>query len=343
MNTQLYKDTENPFWNTKLSVIFLLVVSFVIVSSVALFGITINLDNSITGFFGSIQNPTLDLVFIIITTTSDTINLIIAGFVLTIIKRTRRFGMILLISLVAITILVTYIKPLFGIEHPQETFVPLISLPEKFTLERDSFMPLAQGYSFPSNHIASAVAFGFIIGGLSYRYSYRFAVAFMLSFPIIIGFTKLYLFQHNLMDLIGGYLFGLIVVILIVKGLKANTQTPKNFEKVREVDIEEEEEEDLDEEDEEKIEKEGIEGMQDAKVAEVPEELNVEGEVVGDKVMGEAKGEEGIAVKEEAKVVKLSGEEGELLKKNTQKKLQSPKKATEDKKDNVKDKRDNSE
>jgi len=321
MNTQLYKDTANPFWNTKLSVIFLLVVSFVIVSSVALSGITINLDNSITGFFGSIQNPTLDLVFIIITTTSDTINLIIAGFVLTIIKRTRRFGMILLISLVAITILVTYIKPLFGIEHPQETFVPLISLPEKFTLERDSFMPLAQGYSFPSNHIASAVAFGFIIGGLSYRYSYRFAVAFMLSFPIIIGFTKLYLFQHNLMDLIGGYLFGLIVVILIVKGLKANTQTPKNFEKVQEVDMEKEE--DLDEEDEEKIEKEGIEGMQDAKVAEVPEELNVEGEVVGDKVMRVAKGEV-ITVKEEAKVVKLPGEEGELLKKNTQKKTAKP-------------------
>ena len=340
MNTRLYKDTANPFWNTKLSVIFLLVVSFVIVSSVALSGITNDLDNSITGFFGSIQNPTLDLIFIIITTTSDTINLIIAGFVLTIIKRTRRFGMILLISLVAITILVTYIKPLFGIEHPQETFVPLISLPEKFTLERDSFMPLAQGYSFPSNHIASAVAFGFIIGGLSYRYSYRFAFAFMLSFPIVIGFTKLYLFQHNLMDLIGGYLFGLIVVILIVKGLKANTQTRKNFEKVQEVNMDEE---DLDEENEEKIGKEGIEVMEDAKVAELPGELNEEeGEVVDDKVMGEAKGEEGIAVKEESKVVKLPEAEGEVLKKNTQKKLQSLKKATEDKKDSEKDKRDNS-
>jgi len=157
--------------------------------------------------------------------------------------------MILLISLVAITILVTYIKPLFGIEHPQENFVLLIALPEKFTLERDSFMPLAQGYSFPSNHIASAVAFGFIIGGLSYRYSYKFALAFMISFPIIIGFTKLYLFQHNLMDVIGGYLFGLIVVILIVKGLKANTQTPKNFERVQEVEMEDME--DMEVEDEE--------------------------------------------------------------------------------------------
>lgn len=243
MNTQIYKDTANPFWNAKISLVFFLIVSFVIVSTIALSGITINLDNSITAYFENIQNETLDLIFIIITTTSDTINLIIAGFVLTIIKRTRRFGMILLISLVAITILVTYIKPLFGVEHPQENFVPLVSLPEKFTLERDSFMPLAQDYSYPSNHIASAAAFGFIIGGLSYRYSYKFALAFMISFPVLIGFTKLYLFQHNLMDLIGGYLFGLIIVVLIVKGLKANTQSLKNSGESQDANVTKEEEE----------------------------------------------------------------------------------------------------
>jgi hypothetical protein len=103
-------------------------------------------------------------------------------------------------------------------------------------------MPLAQGYSYPSNHIASAAAFGFIIGGLTYRYSYRASLAFMILFPILIGFTKLYLFQHNLMDLIGGYLFGLVVVILIVKGLKANTQAPKNYEAVQEMEDGEDEE-----------------------------------------------------------------------------------------------------
>jgi hypothetical protein len=161
--------------------------------------------------------------------------------------------MILLISLVAITILVTYIKPLFGVEHPQETFVPLVSLPEKFTLERDSFMPLAQGYSYPSNHIASAAAFGFIIGGLSYRYSYKFGLAFMISFPVLIGFTKLYLFQHNLMDLIGGYLFGLIVAVLIVKGLKANTQTLKNSGESQDTNVTKEEEEEIGQDEEEYV------------------------------------------------------------------------------------------
>jgi undecaprenyl-diphosphatase len=228
MNQIIHKDAVNPFWNIKTSTLVFITLSFLATSLIATSGITKNIDESISNFFSVIQNHSLDLILIIITTTSDTINLIIVGFVLTIIKRTRRFGMILLISLVAITILVTYIKPLFGIEQPQQEFTPLVSLPEKFTLEQDSFMPFAQNFSYPSNHIASATAFGFIIGGLSYRYSVKFAITFIISFPILISLTKLYLFQHHLLDLIGGYLFGLMIVILIVKALRANIENHNN-------------------------------------------------------------------------------------------------------------------
>jgi undecaprenyl-diphosphatase len=85
-------------------------------------------------------------------------------------------------------------------------------------------MPFAQDYSYPSNHIASAAAFSFIVAGLSYRYSSRFAIAFLISFPVLIGFTKLYLFQHHLIDLVGGYFFGLVIAAVMVKALKANDQ-----------------------------------------------------------------------------------------------------------------------
>lgn len=222
MNQVGRNDTINPFWNVKTSILVFFIIFFLVTSVVAVSGATKNVDESISNFFSTLQSQDLDLIFIIITTTSDTINLIIAGFILTIIKRTRRFGMILLISLVAITILVTYFKPLFGVTQPQDDFIPLISLPEKFTLEQDSFMPFAQNFSYPSNHIASAAAFSFIIGGLSYNRSPKFAISFLISFPILISITKLYLFQHHLLDLVGGYLFGLIIVILIVKSLKAN-------------------------------------------------------------------------------------------------------------------------
>ncbi|MDQ3083710.1 MAG: phosphatase PAP2 family protein [Thermoproteota archaeon] len=229
VNKKIQIKQINPYWNIKISFIFLFLFIFVITSVLAVIGVTGNLDEIVTKFISQIRSQTLDTAFIIITTTSDTINLIIVGFILTIIKRTRRFGMILLITLVSVTILVTYIKPLFAIEHPSVDFKPLVILPDKFTLERDSFMPFAQDYSYPSNHIASAAAFSFIVGGLSYKNSSRFAIAFLIFFPVLIGFTKLYLFQHNFIDLVGGYFFGLVIVTVIVKALKANEEQRINI------------------------------------------------------------------------------------------------------------------
>jgi hypothetical protein len=75
----------------------------------------------------------------------------------------------------------------------------------------------------------------------------------MISFPVLIGFTKLYLFQHNLMDLIGGYLFGLTVAVLIVKGLKANTQTLKNSGESQDANVTKEEEEEVGQDEEEYV------------------------------------------------------------------------------------------
>jgi len=224
VNKKIQIDSINPYWNIKVSFILLFLLIFIVVSVLAITGITGNLNEIVIEFINQIRSQTLDSVFIIITTTSDTINLIIVGFILTIVKRTRKIGMILLISLVAVTILVTYCKPLFAIEQPDFEFKPLVVLPDKFTLERDSFMPFAQDYSYPSNHIASAAAFSFIVGGLSYKYSPRFAIAFLIFFPVLISFTKLYLFQHYLLDLVGGYFLGLVIVAVLVKTLKANEQ-----------------------------------------------------------------------------------------------------------------------
>jgi undecaprenyl-diphosphatase len=229
VNKKIQIEPINPYWNIKVTFIFLFFFIFAIASVIAVTGVFGNLDEIVTKFINQIRSQTLDAVFIIITTMSDTINLIIVGFILTIIKRTRKIGMILLITLVSVTILVTYCKPLFAIEHPGLEFKPLIILPEKFTLERDSFMPFAQDYSYPSNHIASAAAFSFIVGGLSYKYSSRFAIVFLIFSPILISFTKLYLFQHHFIDLIGGYFFGLVIVAILVKILKPNEQQKINI------------------------------------------------------------------------------------------------------------------
>jgi membrane-associated phospholipid phosphatase len=134
--------------------------------------------------------------------------------------------LIILISIVVITIIVTYAKPLFAVNQIPATIVfkPLINLPDKFTLEKDSFMPFAQNYSYPSNHLASTTAFCFIIAGLVYNRSPKFAKGFILFFPTLIGITKLYLLQQYFSDLIGGCILGLIISSLIIKITKIESE-----------------------------------------------------------------------------------------------------------------------
>ena len=213
---------HNPFWEIKKSHILVFLFCFLIITVLTIIGLTKGIDNAISDFFRKIfRNEQIDISIIIITTSSDTINLTIIGFILTGIKKTRQFGMILLISIVTITIVVTYAKPFFAVEQPPYVFNPLVTLPDKFTLEKDSFMPFAQNYSYPSNHLASTTAFSFIIGGLIYRRYPYFAKGFMVFFPTAIGITKLYLLQQYFTDLLGGFFLGLILSSLIIKILRA--------------------------------------------------------------------------------------------------------------------------
>ena len=216
---------HNPFWSVGYSHVIIFFLCFLTITLLAVTGLVKNIDVPVLNYFENInRNGQSDLLVIAITTVSDTINLIIAGFILTIIKKTRRFGMILLISLVAITILVTYVKPLVAINQPPSTFKPMVILPEKFSLEKDSFMPFAQNYSYPSNHLASTTAFSFIVGGMIYNRLPHFAKGFMIFFPTTIGITKLYLLQQYFSDLIGGCILGLIISSLIVKLLKIESK-----------------------------------------------------------------------------------------------------------------------
>jgi undecaprenyl-diphosphatase len=217
----------NPFWNVKYSHILLFLSCFAIITVLTITGVIKNLDNLLLDYFKNVpKSPQSDLIVIIVTTFSDTINLIIIGFILTIIKKTRRFGLIILISIVVITIIVTYAKPLFAVNQIPATIVfkPLFNLPDKFTLEKDSFMPFAQNYSYPSNHLASTTAFCFIIAGLAYNRAPHFAKGFILFFPTIIGITKLYLLQQYFSDLIGGCILGLLISSLIIKITKIETE-----------------------------------------------------------------------------------------------------------------------
>ena len=192
----------------------ILAIAFVCITAMVAFGLTTYFDGIITKWVKSLQgNEKIDIFMIIITSFSDVSTLVIIGVILTIIRRTRRMGLIFLLSMVFIAISIIYIKPVIGRHGPSEGFRSSLVLPKHFALEDDSVTPSARDYSYPSNHLAIATALVFMVGFEVNKKS-RIGGILIWAFPALIGISKLYLMQHYFTDIIGGFLLGLIISII---------------------------------------------------------------------------------------------------------------------------------
>jgi len=196
-----------------------LVAAIAAFSVVAASGATFAADDAASRYFKSIHgNAGLDSAMIMITSMGDVTTLFIFGIIITIIRRTRKAGMIFLIALVVIVVLVMYMKPLIGREIPPYGFEPAGPL-EGFSIENDSLAPFAAAFGYPSGHASRATALAFIVGFALYQKSKKAAYA-MWAFPVIIGITRLYVMQHYPTDIVGGFLFGGVVSVVLASAMK---------------------------------------------------------------------------------------------------------------------------
>jgi undecaprenyl-diphosphatase len=199
----------------------IILAAFVVFSAIVASGITFEADDMASRYFKSVHssNSSIDMAMVVITSLGDVTTLFILGIILMIIRRTRKVGMIFLITLVVIVVLVMYIKPLIGREIPPYGFEPASQLPENFSLESDSLAPLAAGFSYPSGHAARATALAFIAGYAIYNRSKKMGYAIWV-FPVIIGITRIYVMQHYPTDIIGGFMFGALVSVVLSNAMK---------------------------------------------------------------------------------------------------------------------------
>ena len=210
--------------NLKTKVFGSIILTFFLLSLLVTVGATNNIDNLISNYFYHIGgNPTMDISMIIISSIGDLFSMLIIGIIFTIIRRTRKIGLIFLISIVVLSISIMYLKPIIGRSSPLEQYIPQYHIPEKYTIEKDSMMPIAWDLSFPSNHVARNTAFIIIVGYWFIFFKNNTWIGKILwLFPIMIGVSKLYLLQHYFFDIIGGALYGLIISIILCKVLKLN-------------------------------------------------------------------------------------------------------------------------
>ena len=201
---------------------YFILISFGVISLSVFLGITDNFDKSIITFFNNLGgNYEYDFIIVIITSIGDIFTMVIIGIILTVMRKTRKIGMIFLISLVLLSVSIMYIKPIIDRTSPVNQYIPNFQLPDKYTIENDSMMPIARDLSYPSNHMARATAFAFILGyWFSNIKDHRFIGSIIWLFPILIGFTRMYLLQHYFTDILGGFFFGLAISMVLCKLMK---------------------------------------------------------------------------------------------------------------------------
>jgi undecaprenyl-diphosphatase len=194
-------------------------VTFIILSVLVHFHFLSSIDsfifNAISGF-GADQY--LLYTFVVISSFGEVVNLIFVAIILTIIRRTRKMGMILMITIMTLAILVSYMKPLIAQPNPPES-QRIPELPKGFQLESDSLLTEARSFSYPSNHTAIITSLAYIVGIIVQLKSKKYAKLLWILPPMLM-LSNLVLGLNYLSDLFGGLLIGLVISIVLSNILK---------------------------------------------------------------------------------------------------------------------------
>lgn len=156
-----------------------------------------SIEFSILDFLQTIHTPLLDKIMILFTHLGD------QGFiwvcltlVLLLIPKTRKIGVILLISLILDTLVCNvFLKNIFMRPRPC-TINPNISL----------LIPKPQDYSFPSGHTAASFTIVSVLCLLKQRKLFIISVIV----ACLIAFSRMYLYVHFPSDIIGGIFVGIL-------------------------------------------------------------------------------------------------------------------------------------
>ena len=181
---------------------------FLILSMLVLTNKDIYLDVVIYDFISKYINISITPYFILITHLASAIIVILLSILSFIILKNKKYGIYISLNLILITVFQLILKNLYSRNRPVS-----INLIDE------------SGYSFPSGHSLTSMAFyGFIIYLIyisKLKKKYKITLIILLCFLILlIGISRIYLGVNYATDVLGGYTFSLVYLMIYVLIIK---------------------------------------------------------------------------------------------------------------------------
>ncbi len=210
---------QNWLFDIRSRTFFLIMLAFLVLVYFAVAKIVFSLDTNFENYMQKLSgNAQVDLAMQDFSELGWVLYPIFVSIVLFIIRKTRRLGLILLLSLLVGSMAAAYMRCYTGYEKPELQFLGM-NLPIKSGA--DLGVPCKIDGTFPAGYTVRTTIFAFIIG---YALSERFprGCYFIWIYPILISISRLYLLQEYPTTIIGGAIFGILVANIVSKKLKLN-------------------------------------------------------------------------------------------------------------------------
>ena len=212
---------QNILFGIRSRPFFILLTLFLICTFIAMSQSTFDSEKQfMTSIQKSAGNPSIDYTVWLLTESGNVFVMLPFSIILLIIRRTRKIGMILLILLVLSSLITGYVK--CGVDRDRP-FLDWLGSELPFEVEPDSFSLFCEGRSwtagFPSGHAARSAMFAFV---MVYVLSEKFprGVHLIWIYPILMSFSRIYVLQHYPLDVIGGFVLGVLLAGYVSKRLK---------------------------------------------------------------------------------------------------------------------------
>jgi undecaprenyl-diphosphatase len=153
------------------------------------------------------HNKLLDLFFSKFTFLGDGLFVVILAVILFFTLKTQRLPILILISYIVSGLLAQLLKHIFNAPRPKVFFEP--NAYQHFI----DGVSIANYESFPSGHTTSAFALAFILAHSTNKKSFQII---LLLLAIAVGYSRIYLGQHFLTDVLFGSFLGTFISALTI-------------------------------------------------------------------------------------------------------------------------------